>query len=217
MENPADLFLLPVDDYDRDVVREGNDVCQRLNLPEHVRRIVWLDRVPGHTVHSDECYFHGKQAFFPARMKKRLEPKEWRPLIASSRMFLHIQTNIPGRVLLTMPAIFLTLIGAVPIAQIFGADIGTTMGLLLLVIYGPIFVNGFTQGRKKLKLQADLLAAKAEGKEEFLSVLGKIRELTLGDVLRTDRRRLSRHFSSKPSLSERMYNLELFKEQLVSP
>jgi len=83
---------------------------------------------------------------------------------------------------------------------------------LFLVIDGPIFVNGFTQGEKKLKLQADLLAARAEGKEEFLSVLRKIQELGLSDVRKTERRQLSRHFSSKPSLSERIHNLELFKE-----
>ncbi len=115
-----------------------------------------------------------------------------------------------------MPAVFLTLILAGLISRFFGTDIGVTIGLLLLVIDGPVFFNGITQGKKTLRLQADLLAARAEGKEEFLSVLRKIRELGLSDVLKTERRRLRRHFSSKPSLSERIHNLELFREQSVS-
>ncbi len=149
-------------------------------------------------------------------MKGRLAPNEWRPLIASYKMFRYIRRNVPGRVLIMIPVTFLTLLGAGLTSRFLGADFGATFGLLLLVIDGPLYVNLLTQGRKMLKLQADLLAARAEGKEELLSVLRKIQGFGLSDVVETERRQLSRHFSSKPSLSERIHNLELFNEQQVS-
>jgi len=216
LDRVSDLFALPSDSYDSEIVREGNDVCHRLNLPEHVRRIVWLDRILWHAFDSDECFFHGRDGLFPARMKGRLAPNEWRPLIASYKMFRYIRRNVPGRVLIMIPVTFLTLLGAGLTSRFLGADFGATFGLLLLVIDGPLYVNLLTQGRKMLKLQADLLAARAEGKEELLSVLRKIQGFGLSDVVETERRQLSRHFSSKPSLSERIHNLELFNEQQVS-
>ena len=216
MGGVADYFLFPADTYDSEVVREGNDVCKKLNLPENVRHIVWLDKILLHTFHSDECFFHGDRALFPACMKGKLEPKEWRPLIASYRVFQYIRTNLPGRGLVILPAAFLTLILAAVVSRFLGTDLGMTIGLLLLVIDGPVFVNGMTQGKKTLRLQADLLAARAEGKEEFLSVLRKIRDFGFSDVIKTEKRKLSRHFSSKPSLSERIHNLELFDKNQVS-
>jgi len=203
---------VPSDRYDSEIICEGNDVCQKLKLPENVRTIGWCDRVLWHTFHSDECFFHTRKALFPARMKGRLGPKEWRPLIASFRMFWYIQSNLPGRGLVILPAVFLTLIVAGLIARFFEADIGVTIGLMLLLVDGPVFVNGVTQGKKSQRLQADLLAARAEGKEEFLFVLRKIQEFGLSDVIKTEKRHLSRHFSSKPSLTERIHNLELFNE-----
>jgi hypothetical protein len=216
MGSVSDHFLLPADSYDSELVREGNDVCRKLNLPANVRRIVWRDKVLWHTLHSDECFFHGNRALFPARMKGRLDPIEWRPLIASFRMFSYLRRNLPGRGLVILPAVFLTLILAGLISRFLGADLGETIGLLLLVIDGPVFVNGITQGKKTQRLQADLLAARAEGKEKFLSSLRKIRDFGLSDVIKTEKRPLRRHFSGKPSLAERIHNLELFKEHRVS-
>lgn len=212
MRSVSDYFLFPSDSADGEIAREGNDVCQKLNLPENVRQIVWVDKALGHTFHSDECFFRGNRALFPARMRGKLQPKEWRPLIASSRMFRHIQSNIPVRYLIVLPAGFLTLILAALISQFLGTDPGATIGLLLAVIDGPVLVNGVTQGKKTQRLQADLLAARVEGKQEFLFTLRKIRDLGLSDVIKTEKRKLRRHFSSKPSLAERIHNLELFNE-----
>lgn len=216
MGSVSDYFLFPADSYDSELARQGNDVCQKLNLPSNVRRIVWLERILWHTIHSDECFFYSNGALFPARMKGKLEPKEWRSLIASNRMFRYIRTNMSGRELVILPAVFLTLILAAAISRFFGTDIGSTIGLLILLIDGPVFVNGITQAKKTQRLQADLLAARVEGKQEFLLVLRKIHDLGLSDVIKTEKRKLSRHFSGKPSLAERIHNLELFNENQVS-
>src|SRR3989442_4028880 len=201
MGSVSDYFLFPADSYDSEIVRQGNEGCQKLNLPANVRRIFWRDKVLWHILHSDECFFHSSRALFPARMKGRLEPKEWRPLIASYSVFRYIRSNVPGRGLVIMPAVFLTLILAGLISRFFGTNLGMTIGPLLLVIDGPLLVNGITQGKKTQRLQADLLAARAEGKQEFLFVLRKIRGLGLTDVIKTEKRKLRRHFSSKPSLA----------------
>lgn len=212
MDRVSDYFLFPADSYDAELVREGADVCQKLNLPEHVRRIAWLDRALWHNFHSDKCFFHGKEALFPARMKGKLEPREWRPLIASYKLYKFYRRNPPLRIFLVLPAMFLALTVAAAIVRIFATDVGITFGLTLLAMEGPLFVNLETQGTKNKKLQADLLASRVEGKEDFLVVLKKIRGLRLSDIAKTERRKLSRHFSSKPSLSERIRNLELFNE-----
>ncbi len=208
----SDLFLPPMDSYDTQLAREGEDICRVLDLPRHVKRITWLDRVLWHTFDSDRCSFGRIDGYFPAQMKGRLKPKEWRPIMASSRFLRQIHGNPPVRnILVGIFAAFIFLVG------IGGASVegfGWGLGIVFLMIVGGalLLVNSYTQGRKTLRLQADLLAARVEGRQQFLSVLRKIQTLGLTDIVNAERRGLSRHFSSRPSLSERIHNLELFNE-----
>jgi len=188
-----------MDSYDTQLAREGEDICRVLDLPKHVRQITWMDRILWHTFDSDRCSFGRVVGYFPAQMKGRLEPKEWRPIMASSRILRQIHGNPPVRsIFISTLALFILFAGIA--------------GLVIISAAALALVNSYTQGQKTLKLQADLLAARVEGRQEFLSVLRKIQTFVLTDIVKTERRGFRRHFSARPSLSERIHNLELFNE-----
>ncbi len=97
-------------------------------------------------------------------------------------------------------------------SAIFGSSAGGLPFFLYVVfVGGPFFVNRITQGAKNQRLQAELEAARIFGKEELLSTLRKIDGMGMPDVIETENRGLTRHFSSKPSLAERITNLSLWQ------
>jgi len=147
-------------------------------------------------------------------MKGRLEPKEWRPIMASSRILRQIHGNPPVRsIFISTLALFILFVGiAGASAGVLGWDGRFALALVIISAAALALVNSYTQGQKTLKLQADLLAARVEGRQEFLSVLRKIQTFELTDIVKTERRGFRRHFSARPSLSERIHNLELFNE-----
>ena len=85
------------------------------------------------------------------------------------------------------------------------------MLLLILLAEVPIFILVRARGIRRQKLQADLLASRVEGKQEFLAVLKKIQSFGLSDIVKTENRGLKSRISARPSISERIHNLELFK------
>ncbi len=188
-----------MDSFDTQLAREGEDICRVLDLPKHMRQITWMDRILWHTFDSDRCSFGRVVGYFPAQMKGRLEPKEWRPIMASSRILRQIHGNPPVRsIFISTLALFILFVGiAGASAGVLGWDGRFALALVII---------------SALKLQADLLAARVEGRQEFLSVLRKIQTFELTDIVKTERRGFRRHFSGRPSLSERIHNLELFNE-----
>jgi hypothetical protein len=205
------LFLSQrkMDDYDTQVVEEADDICRVLSLKPQIKRLLWADRV-----NSDDCRFALGLASFPDRMKGRLEPKEWRPLIASTLIYRKIiARNPPGSAVVAIAVLFVLLVGGAGIlSAIFGSSaVGLPFFLYLVFVGGPFFANRITQGAKNQRLQADLEAARVFGKEELLSVLRKIDGMGMRDVIETEKRRFSRHFSSKPSVAERITKVSLWQ------
>jgi hypothetical protein len=194
--NISDLFLPPMDSYDTQLAREGEDICRVLDLPKHVKRITWMEPFRWHTFDSDRCSFGRIVGYFPAQMKGRLEPKEWRPIMASSRFLRQIHGNPPVRsIIVGIFAAFIFLTGiATASAGVFGWDGRFALALVIISAAALALVNSYTQGRKKLRLQADLLAARVEGRQQFLSVLRKIQTFGLTDIVNTEKRGFRRHF-----------------------
>ncbi len=86
-----------MDAYDTQIIEQSDDVCRVLDLRSQVKRLRWADRVSTGKVNSDDCRFALGLASFPDQMKGRLEPKEWRPLIASTLIYRRIiARNPPG-------------------------------------------------------------------------------------------------------------------------
>src|SRR5260370_36685798 len=198
-----------MDDYDMALLHQVADICRVLNLNVQVKRLRWLDRAIWSKINSDDCRFAAEGVLFPDRMKGRLEPKEWRPLMASSLTFhKRLVWNMPGSTIVTIFIMFgLMLLGAGIMSYAFGGGAGLPLFLYVVLVIGPFLSNRTTQLRKNQRLQADLEAAQVVGTQEFLSVLGKIEEMELKDVRETEKRGFSRHFSSKHSVAERIANL----------
>jgi hypothetical protein len=200
-----------MDGYDNQLIEEGQDLCKALNLKAQIARLVWVDRVPWSKVKSDDCHIGSGLAVFPDRMKGKLEPKEWRPLMASSLIYHGgLSRNPPGSILVALLATFVLMtVGGGVMSAIFGNMVGLPFFLYTVLVVGPFAMNRITQGIKKQRLQADLEAVKVLGKDAFLSVLRKIDGMGIPDIVETEKRGFSRHLSGKPSVAERIANLSL--------
>jgi hypothetical protein len=199
-----------MEDYDNQVLQQAQDLCKVLNLVYQAKRILWVD--PFFTrdkIGSDECRFGLDVVAFPGWMRKRLEPTEWRPLITSSLIFRKLLApQMPWGIWLTAFVTFwIMIIGGGVFAALFGRNAGTPFLIYTLFVVVPFVANRIKQARKKQSLKADFLSTKVVEKEVFMSVLRKIDGMGLKDVIQTENRGLSRHFSSKPSVAERMSNL----------
>jgi len=196
-----------MEDYDNQVLQQAQDLCKVLNLVYQAKRILWID--PFFTrkkIGSDECRFGLDVVAFPGWMRKRLEPTEWRPLIASSLIFRKLLARqMPWGVWLTAFVTFwIMVIGGGILGTLFGSNARIPFLFYTLFVAVPFLANRVKQAWKKQSLKADLLSTKVVEKEAFLSVLRKIDGMGLKDVIHTEKRGLSRHFSSKPSVAERI-------------
>src|SRR6266566_1198586 len=145
-----------MDAYDSQIAQDVEDVSMILGLKITVKVLRWVDRVTRSKVNSDDCRFALGLAAFPDRMKGRLEPKEWRPLIASTLIHRKILArNPPGSILVSMLALFvLMIVGAGILLAIFGnGGGGLPFFLYTVLVGGPVLVNGVTQGAKKHRLK----------------------------------------------------------------
>ena len=203
------LGLSKLEAYDGLLIEEAQDLCQTFNLTMKVRRVFWLDRILWSKINSDECRFGADGVFCPDRMKGRLEPEEWKPIMASSLVFRKILVR-------NMPASYLVALPVLLVVTLIGAGISTLLGnyedlfflSFILLVDVPILMNAIARAHKKRRLEADVVVAGALGKDQFLNVLSKIEGFGIDDVVeRTERRGIGRHFSGKPSLPERIANL----------
>ena len=169
----------------------------------------------------DEVILPRSQIMLPAAMRNKLEPEEWKPLIASALiMSKKLRRKIIGRVLVGLAiliAISVTLFRTLPIllpspvttcrngtcgTAPLGFMIAVYVGLSLPVMGTPIL--GIVFGRR-LRLAADSMAGDLVGTTYFLGVLNKIANIS-GQA--TDRKRIGGPFSPFPSLASRILNLQ---------
>jgi hypothetical protein len=203
------LDLSKSDPYDSLLIEEAQDLCRTFNLTTKVRRLFWLDRMLWSKINSDECRFGADGVFCPDRMKGRLEPEEWKPIMASSLVFKKILVkNMPASYLIALPVLItVTLIGA-GISTLLGNSENLFFLFFVLLVDGPILINAIARATKKRRLEADVVIARVLGRDQFLNVLSKIEGFGLDDVVkRTEKRGIGRHFSGKPSVPERIANL----------
>ena len=199
-----------MDGSDGQIIKETEDVCKALDLKVRIRQLYWVDRTVGRKFKADECHFSLGLATFPVSMKGRLDPKEWRPLIASTMIYRKIiSRNPPKSIVVTIAALFALLVGGLGILSKLFGDSGANLPsfLYIVLVIAPFLANRTTQGRKNQRLQADLEAARIFGRQELLSTLRKIDGMGIPDVIQTENRGFSRHFSSKPSVAERISNV----------
>jgi hypothetical protein len=200
--------LSELDAYDSKLMEEIQDLSKTFNLMNKVRRLYWIDRMLWSKINSDERRVGTKVAIFPEWMKERLEPEEWKPIMASSLVYKRLVKNMPASYLLVIPpVIVLTLIGA-GISPLLGNHWSLFFLLFILVVDVPIVINAISRATKKRRLEADVVVARVLGRDQLLNVLNKIEGFGLDDVIkRSEKRGIGHHFSGKPSIPERVANL----------
>jgi hypothetical protein len=193
--------------YDYRIVQASRDVYRQLGFDSRVSQVVWFDWERFGRMSSDECSFVQDGVILPKRLRGVLEADEWRPIMASRLIYRkRWMRSQPWRQTLAMlVSIPLVIFGGALMAFLFGPSRFAIPWLVyVVVVVGPIFLNLVTQAQKSMRLHADAETAVLLGKESFLSVLQKIDLLRLDDVEKTKKSRIMRHFSKKPSITERI-------------
>ena len=170
----------------------------------------------------DEVVLSKSQIMLPAAMRTKLEPEEWKPIIASALiMSKKLRRKMVGRTLMGLGvfvaisiALFLILptllpgsvtvcrngsCGAAPLGYMIALYAGFPIPLIGTSILGVIF------GRK-VRLTADRMAAELVGATYFLRVLNKIAGIV--GVQASSRKRRGGPISPFPSLQSRILNLQ---------
>jgi len=203
-------------EYDAQIVKVGKEVCQLLGVKSKLSRVSWRKWSPFVRVSSDDCIFAGGVLALAWWMRGRLTPSEWRPLMASSLIYnKRLFWTMTEDMAITMIMMVILGIGGI---GLFFEILGTAGVLLyLILLFGPFLQYRFSQEKGKLKLKADVEAAKLLGTDAHLAVLEKIDSLRIDDMELRKKRRLSRYFSSSPSLTERIQNIGALRFDQAGP
>ena len=149
------------------------------------------------------CLFTWDEVILPPSLKGRLEPEEWKPLLASGLIYdAKLKFKKTLGIAATAAASIILDIALITILALFDPKgavyfvIPALLGSVVYLIFGIPFVNPFL---RSLRLESDKLATQLVGKEFLLRVLEKINSLELED--KDPGGRLSR----RPSLEERIH------------
>ena len=168
---------------------------------------------------ADQCAFRRSRVYLPRSMKNKLEPHEWKPLLASSLIYqydrgLRLRLNLAPFVTVLGPLILLA-VALVLVTPVLGSGVfvGVFVGVDIILIFVAIFYGGarFARYARRLWLTADRFAAESIGKESLLSVLQKIDAMNLPEEKRLKKRKnylaANVYDSHRPSITERIQNL----------
>ncbi len=205
-----------------------------LNIPESPpQMLLWVSVVPssifdgssidglarGNTrlASSDQCRIHKNAILLAESMRGKLEPEEWKPLLASSIIFYRkLRRRLLVRlVALSWAPLVLLLVGfffALFVAAILGAPSWVAFLFVPFLFLGGVLVEGiYGLSLKRSLLFADRQAANVTGRLQFMRVLKKLDSLSQPDIQkRNNRKKVTRLlFVDRPTLGERIRNLEL--------
>ena len=164
------------------------------------------------------CVFSWDRVLLPTAMRGKLDPEEWRPLLASSLIYeakLRVKRYL-GTILVSTP-IIVDALGWWELFAVSTPASGIPALLLILDIawlFPAFFLSGFLSKwfSRRLRLEADRLAAERVGRETLERVLEKMKALGLVDSYAGLTWRRGYPFSSelmngRPTLTERIANL----------
>jgi hypothetical protein len=213
---------------DQRILGIASSLCQQLGITNYNPGIIaWVSFIPrGRAMVEmpfDEAILSRSQIMLPAAMRDRLEPEEWKPILASALInSKKLRRKAIERVLTALGvlvAISITLIVTLPILLPTpvrscsnsgvctyapeGFMIGLIVGLFLPLGGTPVLGVIIT---RRLSYVADRRAAELVGTAYFLGVLNKIANIAGGQVMA--RKRIGGPLSPFPSLGSRIVNLQ---------
>lgn len=213
-------------EQDQKILENTRSLCQQLEITNYKPiAVAWQSMIlgggrrSGYEMPFDEVQLMQSQIIMPAGMRGRLEPDEWKPIIASAliaskklRGQMAERIIVGAAVFVAIAVIlFLTLPGLFPqpVQTCKGGSCGTgPLGYMLaLFISFPLVAIGTgvlgVFFIKKLKLTADLRAAELLGTAYILSILNKIASMIPPELAQAKPRG-----AIFPSLQQRIKNLQ---------
>lgn len=224
-------------EYDDQILSITRDLCQQLRFqfnPITVYWIAWMKWAGIRAAPSDLCLLGVKgprrgYVHLPAALRGRLEPGEWRPLIASSlignfRPELRRRRAAVNRIwrltilaVIILTAAILSFINSL-ISMNNPFELFTSYPLYAIGASVAFFLIVFTARKvnmilRKYFLEADRLAAEIVGKTQIIQALQKIDSMKLGDLeeRKSEKNTIWRRGGVLPwpGITQRIRNLEI--------
>jgi len=187
---------------------------------KRIPKVLWQDYMPGgrgprRILSSDQCKIGPDCIILPDRMRHLMDAEDWRPIIASSLAFDNKLTGTIFRHFMKrwgLPVLFPLVLLSTVLTLLYQpkADASIPFVIIGITLFVSLAAYGISAPfLRRVKLRADQLSASVTGQANFLRVLTKIDKLGLQDLVELERRRgLRAYFTVRPTLSERITNLE---------
>jgi len=210
-------FEDPFDKVADRILEMARGLCLLLDIPVlYLKSIVWTDSIwgprgGGRLVPSDQSLIlPAGDLCLAKRMKGKLTPEEWKPIIASALIYQKkLAPNLKGKAItnIVLPVV----VSVVILGAILVLSKNLRIGVLFLVVIATLVLllgfNRFTPYQKRARLEADVQATKLVDREFFVEVLRKIQALGMKDVEDRERKAARGSVSEFPSITERLDNL----------
>ena len=217
-----DLARMPRTPDDDAILSVAESLCRQLNLRKAPIYLNWVASREGggegfslSFMAADTIQWGPTWLTLPKRLKGALSPEEWRPLLASSLIYVHQlrrklaseeakKAGIPS-LLLAIP--FYYYIGLPKILWAIAAKSISEIAVWGIVFFAPVVLVSILGSRleKSLRFRADRRAADLLGKESLLSSLRKIQTMKFGE--------LERWRPGIPKLSQRLGKLTRYSRK----
>ena len=209
---------------DEQILRLTGELCHQLNTPKLVpKRVFWKDVVQVPIAETSariempsDLVSTGKgNIVLPKRMQGVLTIEEWKPIIASSLIFMRwIRPKMVLTLELSVVGVLGYAVATFLLLQHFGYGIYSYQGLalhpaILLTLGVALFIitgRYFSPEARQELLRADQKAAELYGRDPFVRALQKIDSMGFADVQKLEKKK-KRSMYDKPSVAERLENL----------
>ncbi len=202
---------IPLHPEDQRIVEIARELCQRLHIYKvNPRTVSWVEKQGLVRVPPDQILFGMDNIILPRNTMGKLDPEEWKPLLASALIYYwrYQWKIVRGMLVRTLPAVLLVVPGVVVLDRIFRGQFALfqiivfTVYLpfsLIVVLYSQLL---FFRHMKGLWFKADQEAAELAGREGLLQGLRKIESLGF------EGRGLSARLMARPSVAKRINRLQ---------
>jgi hypothetical protein len=172
---------VPIHPEDRRIIEDANETCRQLGIFKiRPRNIIWVDRLGWKKVSVNYMLIYKEDIRLPRILMGKLDPEEWRGLIASGLYYYNNYQRVSLVSFLTkMIPVVVGVFFAIPLAfRFLEAEPGLRLVLtsIIIAVYLVLQVlsfRSFFRSFRSLWFRADMLSAELVGKGSLLKALEK--------------------------------------------
>ena len=180
-------------EVDGQILNIAKDLCRDMGFvyePLAIYYVVWVKFGGIRIAPSDECLLGVKgerrgYVYLPAVLRGRLDPNEWKPLIASSLIY-SFQPGLKHRRLVIQRLWLLTLAAVIAVTTVvlwfFNDVLVPVLAIPAVVLLIMLVARKINMTLRKYFLDADTIAADVAGKDLMIQTLKKIDSMRLVDI-----------------------------------